>query len=126
MISRNDFGGDSFGGNEFEDEIGVFDSGLVNWDESFMRQALGLAEQAMQVDEVPVGAIVVHGNRVIGSGWNQRESLKDPTAHAEMIGSCDTGELEVGRMHAIRDFGALPDVRWCHSAVPGAACSIRS
>lgn len=50
-----------------------------------MRQALNLAEQAMQEDEVPVGAIITLGNRVIGSGWNQREALQDPTAHAEMI-----------------------------------------
>ncbi|MCA9129574.1 MAG: tRNA adenosine(34) deaminase TadA [Planctomycetales bacterium] len=51
----------------------------------YMRRALGLAEQALQEDEVPVGAIVAFGNRVIGSAWNQRESLQDPTAHAEMI-----------------------------------------
>lgn len=60
-------------------------SELLDWDSMFMRQALALAEQAMQEDEVPVGAIITRGNRVIGSGWNQRESLQDPTAHAEMI-----------------------------------------
>ncbi len=50
-----------------------------------MIRALQLADQAALEDEVPVGAIVMHGNRVIGQGYNQRESLKDPTAHAEMI-----------------------------------------
>ncbi len=50
-----------------------------------MGRALKLAEQALQEDEVPVGAIVTLGQRVIGSGWNQREALQDPTAHAEMI-----------------------------------------
>lgn len=61
------------------------ESELVDWDSMFMRQAFGLAEQALSEDEVPVGAIITHGNRVVGSGWNQRESLNDPTAHAEMI-----------------------------------------
>ena len=50
-----------------------------------MRQALMLAAQAYEEDEVPVGAIITHGKRVVGSGWNQREALQDPTAHAEMI-----------------------------------------
>jgi tRNA(adenine34) deaminase len=50
-----------------------------------MVRALQLAEQAASEDEVPVGAVVVHGSRVIGVGYNQREALSDPTAHAEMI-----------------------------------------
>lgn len=57
----------------------------VDWDANFMRQALTLAEQALESDEVPVGAVITFGGRVIGAGWNQRESLQDPTAHAEMI-----------------------------------------
>lgn len=50
-----------------------------------MRLALAEAEQAAAEDEVPVGAIVVHQDRVIAAAHNQRESLRDPTAHAEMI-----------------------------------------
>ncbi len=46
-----------------------------------MRQA----EAAGAAGEVPVGAIVVHGSRVIGEAHNQRETLSDPTAHAEML-----------------------------------------
>ncbi len=61
------------------------ESDLIDWDQMFMRQALSLAERAYEEDEVPVGAIIAHGKRVVGSGWNQRESLQDPTAHAEMI-----------------------------------------
>ena len=57
----------------------------VGSDESWMRRALNLAVTAAEQDEVPVGAIVIYRQRVIGSGWNQREQLKDPTAHAEMI-----------------------------------------
>ncbi|MGN6545945.1 MAG: tRNA adenosine(34) deaminase TadA [Aureliella sp.] len=54
-------------------------------DSVYMLKALQLADQAASEDEVPVGAIVVHGSRIIGTGYNQRESLNDPTAHAEMI-----------------------------------------
>jgi len=51
----------------------------------FMFAALQEAEQALDEDEVPVGAVVVHKNRIIGRGYNQVEKLKDATAHAEMI-----------------------------------------
>jgi len=50
-----------------------------------MRAALREAEEAARCDEVPVGAVVVLAGKVIGRGFNQRELLKDPTAHAEMI-----------------------------------------
>jgi tRNA(adenine34) deaminase len=54
-------------------------------DTQFMREALKLAVKAFEAGEVPVGAIVVHGGRVIGRAHNQVEMLKDATAHAEMI-----------------------------------------
>ena len=54
-------------------------------DETFMRLALKEAEWAAREDEVPIGAVLVHAGRVIGRGHNQRETLRDPTAHAEMI-----------------------------------------
>src|SRR5438045_602539 len=50
-----------------------------------MRAALREAEQALAEDEVPIGAVVVHHERIIGSAHNQREQLNDPTAHAEMV-----------------------------------------
>jgi tRNA(adenine34) deaminase len=53
--------------------------------EHFMRLALQEAEQALAEDEVPIGAVIVHGGGVIASAHNQREQLRDPTAHAEMI-----------------------------------------
>ena len=53
--------------------------------ESFMRAALGLADDAAAMGEVPVGAVVVHDGRVIATGHNLREAEQDPTAHAEMI-----------------------------------------
>ena len=63
-------------------------------DEAFMRRALELARRAEQEDEVPIGAIVVLDNNIIGEGWNRPIAASDPTAHAEMVamraaaGSC--------------------------------------
>lgn len=54
-------------------------------DEKFMREALKEARQAAEEDEVPVGAVVVCGGRVISKGHNMTERLHDPSAHAEMI-----------------------------------------
>lgn len=51
----------------------------------YMYAALQEAQKAFDEDEVPVGAVVVHKNRIIGRGYNQVEKLKDATAHAEMI-----------------------------------------
>lgn len=54
-------------------------------DEYFMRQALREAAKALRVREVPIGAVIVKDHEVIARGWNQVETLKDATAHAEMI-----------------------------------------
>ncbi|MCH7690291.1 MAG: nucleoside deaminase [candidate division Zixibacteria bacterium] len=53
--------------------------------EDYMRLAIDQAGEAFEADEVPIGAVVVHHNKVIGRGYNQTERLKDATAHAEMI-----------------------------------------
>jgi tRNA(adenine34) deaminase len=57
-----------------------------------MRLALDEAERACREDEVPVGAVIVHGDRVVASAHNQREQLRDPTAHAEMIAITQAAE----------------------------------
>ncbi|HET8882154.1 MAG TPA: tRNA adenosine(34) deaminase TadA [Solimonas sp.] len=54
-------------------------------DEVFMRHALLLARRARQAGEVPVGALVVHGERIVGEGWNRPIGTHDPSAHAEML-----------------------------------------
>ncbi len=53
--------------------------------ERWMTLALKEAQTAFAKDEVPVGAVIVHGGVVIGRGYNQIEMMNDPTAHAEMI-----------------------------------------
>ena len=59
----------------------------------FMRMALQEAEAAAEENEVPVGAVIVHGERrVIASDHNRREQLRDPTAHAEMLAITQAAE----------------------------------
>jgi tRNA(adenine34) deaminase len=54
-------------------------------DEHFMQQALKEARKAYEEDEVPIGAVIVMGDRIIARGHNQTERLTDSTAHAEII-----------------------------------------
>ena len=51
----------------------------------FMREALKQAHKAYDEDEVPIGAVAVFKNQIIGRGYNRTEKLQDPTAHAEII-----------------------------------------
>jgi len=58
----------------------------------WMRHAYGLAKEAEHQGEIPVGAIVVLNNQLIGEGWNQSIQNSDPTAHAEMIALKNAGK----------------------------------
>lgn len=51
----------------------------------FMKIAIAEATRAYDSGEVPVGAVIVNNGKIIGKGFNQREQLNDPTAHAEII-----------------------------------------
>jgi len=57
----------------------------VNRDADWMRRALELAARAEAEGEVPVGALVVRDEQVLGEGWNRPVALRDPTAHAEIL-----------------------------------------
>lgn len=57
----------------------------LSTDEQFMREALELARKARDAGEVPVGALVVLGDRIVGRGFNSPVSSGDPTAHAEIL-----------------------------------------
>ncbi len=59
--------------------------GVAMRDEHFMREALQMAEFAQTAGEVPVGAVLVSGDQIIASGFNQSISTCDPTAHAELV-----------------------------------------
>ena len=67
-------------------------------DRKWMKRALREAERALDAGEVPVGAVVVYQDSIIGRGHNMVETLKDPTAHAEIIAitaACDTLKSKV-------------------------------
>ena len=61
-------------------------------DEEWMQHAFQLAKKSEMHDEVPVGAIVVCKNKIIGEGWNQPILSNNPTAHAEIIALKEAGE----------------------------------
>jgi len=58
---------------------------IKNREEYFMNMALKEAMKAYEEDEIPVGAVIVYQDQIIGRGYNQSQRLKDSTAHAEMI-----------------------------------------
>lgn len=64
--------------------ISFTDEPIINPDDFFMKEALKEAQKALELDEVPIGAVIVHGGRIIGRGHNLTEQLTDVTAHAEM------------------------------------------
>jgi len=61
------------------------DAAQIITDETYMRNALALAQRAQVEGEVPVGAVVVLNDEIIGEGWNQPIGTHDPSAHAEMV-----------------------------------------
>lgn len=63
----------------------TFPFDLLGGDEGCMRQALRQAQKAYQQGEVPIGAIITYEGQIIARAWNQVETLKDATAHAEML-----------------------------------------
>lgn len=58
---------------------------MLDDDSRYMRYALKEAEKAYDAGEVPVGCVIVHEGEIIGKAHNQRETLQDPTAHAEIL-----------------------------------------
>ena len=58
---------------------------MNNTDEKFMAEALKEAQKAFDNDEVPIGAVLVHNNNIVARAYNQTETLKDVTAHAEIL-----------------------------------------
>jgi tRNA(adenine34) deaminase len=63
----------------------------IEQDEYWMRYALSLSDNAQQQGEIPVGAVLVKDNKIIGEGWNQSIRLHDPSAHAEMMAIREAG-----------------------------------
>lgn len=60
-------------------------------DELWMEEALRCAQRALEAGEVPVGAVVVRGGRIVGRGWNRNITDSDPSAHAEVVALREAG-----------------------------------
>jgi len=87
-------------------------------DEKWMREALRVARAALDADEVPVGCVVVHEDRIVGRAHNQREMLRDPTAHAEMIALTQAaGALETWRLDGCTLYVTLEPCAMCAGAM---------
>jgi len=87
-------------------------------DEYFMREAFRLAQKADEAGEIPIGAVVVAGNQIIGKGFNQTEMLKDSTAHAEMIAITSAFQfLGAKYLHECRLFVTLEPCVMCAGAL---------
>jgi len=89
-----------------------------------MRAALKQAVAAFEAEEVPVGAVVVKGGRVIGRGHNRREALHDPTAHAEMLAITAAAELlQSWRLDGCSLYVTLEPCPMCAGAIVNARLS---
>ena len=90
-------------------------------DDVWMRRALREAERAAEEDEVPVGCVIVHSDRIIGRGYNEREKLNDPTAHAEMIAITQAAAaLESWRLEETTLYVTLEPCVMCAGAIVNA------
>lgn len=90
----------------------------------FMYAALQEAESALEENEVPVGAVVVKDNKIIGRGYNQVERLNDATAHAEMIAiTAATNNVSNWRLDGCSIYVTLEPCTMCAGALLAARIS---
>jgi tRNA(adenine34) deaminase len=93
-------------------------------DVDFMRRALLLAQRAAEEGEVPVGALLVLDNEVIGEGWNQPIARHDPTAHAEIVAlRAGASVMRNYRLGAATLYATLEPCVMCMGAVLNARLS---
>jgi len=86
-------------------------------DAAWMRQALEEARRAADEGEVPVGCVIVLGDRIVGRGRNRVESLQDPTAHAEILAlSAAAGTLGTWRLELATAYVTLEPCMMCLGA----------
>jgi tRNA(adenine34) deaminase len=87
-------------------------------DPYYMQLALRQAEDAAAADEAPIGAVIVRGDRVLAAARNERESLHDPTAHAEMIAITQAAAaLENWRLESCTLYVTLEPCPMCAGAI---------
>lgn len=90
-------------------------------DEDMMRQAIVCAHKAMEIEEVPIGAVIYCGNEIIGKGFNTKETTNDPTKHAEMNAIIDASRnLGRWRLHDCTLVVTLEPCPMCAGAIVNA------
>lgn len=91
---------------------------MTEIDEKFMRRALELARQAAELDEVPVGAVVVLDGEIVAEAYNRRECDKNATAHAELL-AIDAACKRLGgwRLHKCDLYVTLEPCPMCAGAI---------
>jgi len=87
----------------------------------WMKQALQQAEKAFKLKEIPVGAIIIKDGQIIGKGYNQKEQLNDPTAHAEIIAiTAAANTLEDWRLNECTLYVTKEPCSMCSGAIVNA------
>jgi tRNA(adenine34) deaminase len=87
-------------------------------DKYYMKLAVKEAEKAFDSDEVPVGAVAVYKNKIVGRAFNQTRLLKDPTAHAEMLVLTQAAEaLKTERLPGLALYVTLEPCPMCVGAM---------
>ena len=101
-------------------------TGILQWSEpmnivsvdNYMKLALEQAGIAAENGDVPIGAVIVYQNQIIGRAYNQREQLKDPTAHAEIIALTQAAAfLESWRLQGCTIYVTLEPCPMCAGAL---------
>lgn len=87
-------------------------------DDNFMKLAIEQAGIAEENDDVPIGAVIIYENQIIGKAYNQREQLQDPTAHAEIIALTQAAAfMESWRLHGCTIYVTLEPCPMCAGAL---------
>lgn len=83
-----------------------------------MEEALRCAQRALEIGEVPVGAVVVYGGQIVARGWNRNITDSDPTGHAEIIALREAGKhLSNHRLGACQLFVTIEPCAMCAGAM---------
>jgi len=87
-------------------------------DEKFMRAAVEEARKAEDKGDVPIGCVIIKDGQIIAKGYNQREQLNDPTAHAEMIAlTAASAAVENWRLHGCTIYVTIEPCCMCAGAL---------
>lgn len=97
-------------------------AGITPIHEKYMKEALKQAKKALALGEVPIGCVIVHEGKIIGRGYNRRNTDKNTLAHAEITAinkaSKKDWRLAAGGVYPLCHLRALPDVRRSHHPGP--------